>query len=959
MKFFNKIVKRVVSFPIESYDENGDTISNFFSRNNLFQLSILFASRSLYNDVKKNKLEKTNLSLEKYFSRAHFNPIPFGFFTSIGTTEWSDTTSLSKSKTLEVKTEFDNFYITEKTALLEYQQWKEHNYFINPSIHFLNPEKISFYKSQKLPIGSYETKYVEIDYDEDIQWLMDRFENGASIDAVTNDLLKNDFSIQEIDDFLMEIIHAGLIISETTFYPYSKTIYNHPDFSKLVNKNIHELKNESDIAQFSEAYVEEQDSFLSDKEIQSTYSHSITLFEKENDFLSTKIQEQLIKYVKFNYNYNNSHTPITNALLEFGNKFYHSYNDGFIPLSKVFNPYSGLKYTSIKLKTESRIHSDIMTKILTAASRDLHLQNTKEIEFKRNQLPATFNVVFEVLNCKKTGKEIIYCKSVTGTSAINLLSRFNHVSESLCQDIAHFEKEVYAGKIIAEVNMIARPRALNIVSSHQYYDYNIPINTVHSNNSNPILLSDIYMKFNGSRFILVSKKHQKEVIPRVTSSINNALSDSEAYRFLADLQSQNNEIHHINFNLNYYKNVLIQYVPRIYLEDDILLYPAQILLINDNYTIDGFKKKVLETIQKNNFSKKVSLTDTKGDIIIDVENDEQLKILFSKLKTTNTIYVSECLYESFLPAISREKKHYAHEFAASIKNTEFINTQSAFVLPENNVSIPQNIPIVSNWLYFNLQCNIYGQNELLTIINDTILSQKSIEKFFYVRYDYPENHLRVRFQTESQEVKDYIIKKIHELKLRNIILNYTILPYEQEMYRYGGNELMQLTEQIFYLDSLDTITNSIKKDQDSNETICSSIFKIKEFLQFFDFQIDEMIRFCEINIDQFSNEFVLAADLKKELNKKFAEIKNSLGEASVTNFLDFSDLKTQVGNVLNKSNLVKSNYLVDLIHMSMNRLYDNDQRYQEFKSYYFAKLYFNKLKFTQKNNHDKSVHIFN
>ncbi|QSB28063.1 lantibiotic dehydratase [Flavobacterium sp. CLA17] len=950
MKFFNTVIKRVVSFPVESYTENNKAISSFFFKNDLFQLSILFASRSLYNDVKKNKSDKTNLALNKYFSRAHFNPIPFGLFTSVGSVEWSDRTSLSKSKSLALKVDFDNLYIAEKITLLHTQDWKKYTYFTNPSIHFLSPEKISYYKSQKSTNGSYETKYVEIDYDEDIQWLLNRFANGTNIQDVTNDLLKDDFSLTEIDDFLLEIINAGLIISDVTFNPYSKTIYEHPIPSKLIEQNIHKLEAKEDFEHFSKNYIEEQDLYLSEKEIQSTYSHSISLFEKESDLLDAALQKKLLKYIEFNVAYNSNHTPITNSILEFGNKFYHSFSDGFIPLSKVFNPYSGLKYSTIGLNTESKLHSDIMTKLLTASSKEVYLSNTKTTENNKNQLPATFNVVFELLHCKVTGKEIVYCKCVTGTSSINLLSRFNYVSESVCQDIADFEKEIHGDKIVAEVNMIAKPRASNIISSHQYYDYNIPVNTIHFENSNPIFLSDLYARFNGSGFILASKKHQKEIIPRVTSALNYGLSDSEAYRFLADLQSQNNEIHHVNFNLNYYKNIILPYVPRIYLEDGILLYPAQLLLVNDNYTIDEFKKAVFESVKKNDFSKRVSLTDKKGEIIIDIENDDHLKILFSKFKTTNTVYVSESLYESFLPAIASENKHYAHEFVASVKNTEFTALKNTFKIPETPDSETENIPLLSNWLYFDLYCNPYAQNDILNILYDTILSKEAIEQFFFVRYDYPENHLRVRFNTASKEIKEYITTQINKLKNSNLIRTYKILPYEQEVYRYGGKELMKVTESVFSEDSFDTIANIIKNEPNDEETACYSILKIQYYYALFDFSLEEMILLCDANIESFSIEFVLSSDLRKELNQKFTAIRKDLENLDYANFLHIPDLKSALKEHLGKSGLIRSNYAGDLIHMSMNRLYDKEQRYNEFKSYYWARLYFNKLKFTGKPN---------
>lgn len=107
--------------------------------------------------------------------------------------------------------------------------------------------------------------------------------------------------------------------------------------------------------------------------------------------------------------------------------------------------------------------------------------------------------------------------------------------------------------------------SLNILPVKQFYDYCIPINTTFTNNSNPILLSDIYVHLEDGRIALVSKKYKKEVIPKLTSAINPNLSDSEFYSFLCDYEFYNQEIYGVNFDFNSY-NYAMPYVPRIYLE---------------------------------------------------------------------------------------------------------------------------------------------------------------------------------------------------------------------------------------------------------------------------------------------------------------------------------------------------------------------------------------------------------
>lgn len=952
MIFFDELIKRVVSFPIESYDNNANNIQTFFIENDLFQLSVLTSSRSLFDDAKKSKTEKTRQSLEKYFSRAHFNPVPFGAFSSIGYLEWANKTFIPKSENTLLKVDFDNLFVSKKIVEEIKKDWKKFIYYTNPSIHFLSEEKISFYKSERKKNGDFETKYVEIDYDENIKWLVERFKNGVKIADVVKNLIEEGFEEQEIDVFLFDIIEIGVIISDAVYYPYSKPNYIGELHSHLVTKNLHSIKTTEDFKIFLQTYIQEQDTFFTEDKINSSYSHSITSFEKELGQIETSLQEKILKFIKFTTTYNGNYNPINKSLLEFGNKFYHSFRDGFIPLSTVFNPYSGLKYSSIDLKPESKLHSDILANILTASNNHIHLSRNiaNNIQINNSQLPPTFSVIFELLTCKDTGKEIIYFKYIGGTSAINLLSRFDYISEKICQDISTFEKEIHTDKIIAEINAIAKPRATNLVANHQYFDYNIPLNTIYSKESNPIFLSDLYISFNGTSFVLVSEKHQKEIIPRITSAINNSLSDSEIYKFLADLQSQHNEIHHVNFNFNYYKNMTMSYIPRIYLEDDILLYPAQILIVNNNYSFEEFKVSLFRLIEKHSFSKKVSFTDDKGEIIINTENNNHIDILYSKIKKGKQIYLCECIYESFIPKVHNKSNHYSHEIIASVKNTNFKSKKIDCKILKDSSNSKQNAPILSDWLYFDLFCNSYAENELLNRIYTNIISKNEISQFFFVRYDYPESHLRVRFKTVLKSTNEVIIYEIHQLKIKNIILKYHLLPYEPETQRYGGRILMNLTENLFSLDSLDTINNITLEDINDDEIYLYSIKKIEYYLQFFNFSIDEMVNFCEKNIENFSNEFNLNSDLRKLLNKTFAEIRNTKYNLTYKDFLKNIDLEKETKKELKNSNLVKDNYIIDLIHMSLNRVFNEKQRFNEFKSYYLAKCYFNQLKFTQKNN---------
>lgn len=940
MNFFKTLITRVASLSTESYNINKDDIVGFLKENKLFELSILIASRSLYDDIKKNKDYKTRKPIGNYFARAHFNPVPFGTFASIGVLNWSDNTKIIKSTKTFLRIEYDSLFLTIKQAPIIDSNWREFTYYSNPSIHFLNDTKVSFYKSEKLLDGKCETKYVELDYDENINWIIEKFNNGKKIDLVIKELNNDGFNEEEIHEYLKRIINVGLILNEILYYPYRTPTLLPELSSEMLKTGCFILNKDREYEIFKNNYIEEQNSLLTDEN--NKYSHSITSFDENIGEIDSLIKTKIKKFINFHITQNSNHNPINESLSKFGSKFYNLHQDKFIPLAKVFNPYSGLKYSS--KRKEEEFSTYVMDKILATENSEIYLNKNwsgskEKIDYKK--MPSTFNVVFELLNCKKSGKQIVYCKHLIGPSSLPLLARFDHISDSLCIEIANYEKKVYQNQILAEVNMFILARTNNVIASHQYYDYCLPLNTVYKNESRALFLSDLYLRYNGTKFIFVSKTHNKEIIPRITSVVNSALSDSDIYRFLADLQHQNNEIYQQNFNLNSYEDIYIHYVPRIFLEEDILLEPAQLLIYDSGYSLNEFKLYFVNRIKKYSFPNKVSFFDKGSEIIIDINSQDHLILLFQKLKKLKKIYISEILYESFTPEVRNKKLNYSHEIVACIKNKDFQSSKDDSIFVDEKDSKIDYPPVISDWLYFNIYSNSYAENEILNVVYNQIFLKDNSILFYYLRYNYPENHLRLRFKTNNRDVVNLIFETINILKTQNTIQNYSLLPYEPEVYRYGGRELMILTENIFGMDSIHTIEKLPIYDSVKNHYYYFSVMKINSYLHYFNLSLEEKIIFCEWNIKNFSREFVLKPENKKELGKIYRGFANELIKEPFSSFLN----EIEIEKTIEKSKLDKYDYISDIIHMSINRIFSSNQKLNELKSYILCKKYISQVKY--------------
>ena len=214
-----------------------------------------------------------------------------------------------------------------------------------------------------------------------------------------------------------------------------------------------------------------------------------------------------------------------------------------------------------------------------------------------------------------------------------------------------------------------------------------------------------------------------------------------------------------------------------------------------------------------------------------------------------------------MPDVVKDNENFAHEIVVSIRNPYYHRESFDY----SNIDIVANqetkTPIIDDWLYLEIYCNAYADTEIYKHIQKIILLKNKCELFFFVNYSNPDRHIRLRFKTKTLANKKFIIAKIHELKLHNYISKYLIVPYEPETYRYGGEEMMNLSEEIFNLDSRNFLEKIICNDLEVNELKIIAVLKIKNYLQFLNFSLDNSIDYCETNILNYSKEFELTAQL--------------------------------------------------------------------------------------------------
>ena len=321
MNFFDTVIKRVANFSIQSFEINKNNLTKFFENNELFNLCVLTASGSLYDDLNKNKSLKTEGFLYNYFVRSHFNPTPFGVFNSVGILDWGDSTTIPKTDQMRFMIKYDNLFISSQINDNIKDNWQHSTFCSNPSIFFLNDKKIGFYKSVNTKNDSIEISYAEIDFDEDLLWLLNQFNNGKKIILVIEEIISQGFELSEVEAFLTETIESGIIIESFLFNPFASKL-NKPFenyLSNIVLQKEHSIGDKKDIINIKETIINEQNNFFAEKEKPKDF-YAINSFNDEKGCLNKDVQGQVKKYIDFVVQYNMQNNHINSNLEKFINK---------------------------------------------------------------------------------------------------------------------------------------------------------------------------------------------------------------------------------------------------------------------------------------------------------------------------------------------------------------------------------------------------------------------------------------------------------------------------------------------------------------------------------------------------------------------------------------------------------------------------------------------------------------
>lgn len=533
-------------------------------------------------------------------------------------------------------------------------------------------------------------------------------------------------------------------------------------------------------------------------------------------------------------------------------------------------------------------------------------------------------------------------------------SRLMHDADNFFEDIVKREIDLYNNDnqeeyVSCEITFLPKKsRLLNVCNDINGSEYEIALSVGNSKESyHQISLDDIFIAIHDNdQFVLKSKRLQKRIYITKYNMLNSVLCPP-IVSFLTEIPFDNKIPWYITPWNILFSNYI--YVPQIRYKNFILQAERwkvnkNILKLNSDDVFEKFYEKFCDyrvNYKVKNYVYCQSHSDNK--LLLNLNNLRCLKILYNEIckKILDINLEAENLKA---PINFNDHQYCAELFVPMIKNSKHLpNISRNTYIVEDNIeshTIRYKRPF-DEWLYFKFYgiskyINEFIGIEIKNFMNQLLLDKK-IDKYFFIRYIDPEDHIRLRIHNTGMklfELYSTLDQWLQKLIENFYISRFNIDFYDREIERYGGVSLIDHAEDAFFYDS-NVCCELIKAKLQKRLTVSNEILGlicIMNYLSAFDLTIEECINFfkSQKSSSLYKNEF-------KERREEYIDIVidffNDISKNNdIINYLnnDREKLiyyKNKIDMIYPNKN-VRFQILDSLIHMSTNRLFGIDRKFE-------------------------------
>lgn len=988
--------------------KSSHVLRDWYVENPGAQEAIYLASGVLYERFEKwleaekvSEVEKLEITLYKYLVRMSTRCTPYGFFAlaSTGTIRAETDMQIGEQDVLIKHTRLD------MECLIAIKEWliRQHSVrmqltlSVNSSLYSAGED----FRYIEQVIDNDRRNYFisSLENNEYLSLILDRARNGVKIPELIALLQSHTIEAVEAYDFIDELIENRILISElepnVTGPGYLDTMIKNISHLKHtylltghLNSLLQILSQQDNRVQMYQSLREKLD-FLGIPTIKKDLVHVDTIAISQVNQLSEKtistITQQLSRLFILN------RPKSIPDLEEFKRRFQDRYQQQEVALTTALDHQTGIGYglqstlgasytpmieelTFPKNQKKQIAQQPDWWQNMLLEKYTLFLKNQlSEIEltdrdlseledFKKNEqvrissLPFSFYILGNLLaksgEAADQGEFQFNLLTCSGPSAVNILSRFHEADPTLGEHLlrwAELEEQNSPDVIFAEIVHCPDSGAGNIMTRPVLHRYEIPYMGEASVDENfQIPVQDLMISVVNDRIVLRSKRLNKRIVPRL-SNAHNFTKGLPIYKFLCELQLQDSELN-MQWDWALFSNQ--PHLPRVKYKNLILSRESWLLEIHQFNSSD--KISIPDRLKAMGLPSQFIITSGDNELLIDTRISLSLQILMQEITKNKEMRVYETLFSDDNSLLRQGEFRFSNEIVIPLRNSKAAPLLG--ISRKNSTEIPQrSFSVGSEWLYFKIYCEEKSSDKLLLMLQPLIsqlIEENVVSKFYFVRYQDPDYHLRFRFHGDPQsgfyhQVIDVIKETLEEYVQSGLIYKIQLDTYERELERYGYEQI-EICENLFHLDSMDFLDSLSSAEEIPNEIerFELSTGRINKLLANSGLGLSECVVLMENLKENFFNEFEGNSTLRKQLGMHYRNFKGIIDQVfEVDQTLINPSLKANL-TTLSESLADRSQYfsiLGSLIHMSVNRSFNTKQRAYELILYHCLAKHYDSL----------------
>lgn len=555
---------------------------------------------------------------------------------------------------------------------------------------------------------------------------------------------------------------------------------------------------------------------------------------------------------------------------------------------------------------------------------------------RRPPLPSTFAVYGSIAATGAaaidSGDFTVRVDGIAGASGARLFGRFCHTSpelQSRVQDYITNEHE--DGCVYAEIVHIPEGRLGNVVCRPLLFDYEIPLlGRSGAPAERHLALDDLHVSVIGDEIVLRSRRLNRRVIPRLTNAHNYlAAANVPLYRFLCSLAAQG-EAANVTWSWRLVDSA--PFLPRVR-HGRCVLALARWLARPPELATQADVEAYRATHHLPRFVEHKRL-------VIDLDNRLSVDELLKEAARQELVELREVFPDADALPVTSDAGRHVHEYVVPFINDE----RRARVPPRIQLPVQATRSFApgSEWTYAKLYGAPGNADRLLLETLRPMLEAVAPDcLWFFTRYADPHQHLRFRIRAGAgvmQTVATALQRLVHD-QIERLQFD----TYEREVERYGGPFGVALAEEIFHCDSeaaLDLLAGRPAPDARWRIALTALHTLLHDLVDDPE-ERRQIVRDCR---EAFGGEFGVERSARRSLARRYRELEPSLetDDDGVRAILAarssaLAAPAARLAGLVRDGQLTvpRGRFVISCLHMSVNRLFQLQQRMHELVLYDF------------------------